>query len=342
MVNIWLWAKPAPRLFGISNNGCALGVTGREPLSEGDIMIDDDVPMLDIPRPCPMAWSSMSGEGTARTCERCQRAVHDFSILSATQIQSLLSDPSKRVCARMDWKAVQRLGASRLKAAVLSTMLTTVGVATAAQPKDTSTIDLAAIRGVVHAGDRPVSDVEVRAKHEGHGKGTVTRTDEHGAYSFADLTPGLYVISFVSHKSDPQSSDVAVEVCKGATVVLDTTAKDYSGVLGEVVSTGVRPGAIAGRVSSQKVDDGISGATVNLLRPEDGLRKTAQTDAFGRYTFADLTPGHYEITGAAMGFVTRSIGFDLKAKPHMTYSSPGPSSIDPEDLAGDIALCPRQ
>jgi hypothetical protein len=304
-------------------------------------MIEDDVPILDIPRPCPMAWSSMSGEGTARTCERCQRAVHDFSILSATQIQSLLSDPSKRVCARMDWKAVQRLGASPLKALVLSTMLTTVGVVTAAQPTDTSTIDLPAIRGVVHDGDQPVSDVEVRAKHEGRGQGTVTRTDEHGAYSFADLTPGLDLISLVSHKSDPQSSDVAVEVCNGTTVVLDTSAKDYSGVLGEVITTGPRPGAIAGRVSSQKVDDGISGATVNLLRRDDGLRKTAQTDAFGRYTFAGLTPGHYEITGTAKGFVTRSIGFDLKAKPHMTYSSPGANSIDPEYLAGDIALCPR-
>jgi hypothetical protein len=303
-------------------------------------MIEDDVPMLDIPRPCPMAWSSMTGESTARTCARCQQAVHDFSILSAMQIQSLLGDPSKRVCARMDWKAVQRLGASPLKALVLSTMLTTVGVVTAAQPTETSTVNTPAIRGVVHAGDQPVSDVEVRAKHEGRGQGIVTRTDEHGEYSFADLTPGLYVISFVSHKSGPQSSDVAVEVCQGTTVILDTKAKDYSGVLGEVIATGPRPGAIAGRVSSQKADDGISGATVNLVRPEDGLQKTAQTDAFGRYTFAGLTPGHYEITGAAKGFVTRSIGFDLKAKPHMTYSSPGANSIDPEDLAGDIALCP--
>jgi large repetitive protein len=131
-------------------------------------------------------------------------------------------------------------------------------------------------------------------------------------------------------------------VCKGTTVVLDTSAKDYSGVIGEVVATGPRPGAITGRVSSQKVDDGISGATVNLLRPYDGLRKTAQTDGLGRYTFAGLTPGHYEITGAAKGFVTRSIGFDLKAEPHMTYSSPGTNSIDPEDLAGDIALCSRR
>ncbi len=304
-------------------------------------MIEDDTPMLDIQRPCPMAWSSMSGEGAARTCGRCQRAVHDFSILSATQIQSLLSDPSKRVCARMDWKAVQRLGANPLKALVLSTVLTSVGVVTAAQPTETSTLNLPAIRGVVHDGDQAVSDVEVRAKPEGRGTGTVTRTDEHGAYSFADLTPGLYVISFVSHKSDPQSSDVAVEVCRGTTVVLETSAKDYSGMIGEVIATVPGPGAIAGRVSSQKVYDGISGATVNLLRPDDGLRKTAQTDAFGRYAFAGLTPGHYEITGTATGFVTRSIGYDLKAKPHMTYSSPGANSIDPEDLAGDIALCPH-
>jgi hypothetical protein len=304
-------------------------------------MIEDEVPMLDIPRPCPISWSSMSGTGTARKCERCRRAVYDFSILSATQIQSLLSDPSKRVCARMDWKAVQRLGASPLKALVLSTMLTSVGVVTAAQSTEPATGNLPAIRGVIHAGGQPVADVEVRAKHEGRGKGAVTRSDEHGTYSFADLTPGLYVISFVSQKSDPQSSDVAVEVCKDTTVVLDTSAKDYSGVLGEVTTTGPGPGAIAGRVSSQKVDDGISGATVNLLRPDDGLRKTAQTDALGHYSFAGLEPGRYKLTGAAKGFATRAIDFDLKAKPHMISSSPGPGSIDPEDLAGDIALCPH-
>ena len=304
-------------------------------------MSDDEGLKIDIPQPCPMTWSSMSGEGTVRTCAHCQRAVHDFSTLSANQIQSVLGDSAKRVCARMDWKSVQRLGASPLKALVLATALTNVGVVSAAPPSDTETPNHIAIRGVVHAGDRPVSDVEVRAKHEGHGKGTVTRTDEHGAYAFADLTPGLYVISFVSHKSDPQSSDVAVEVCKGTTVVLDTSAKDYSGVLGEVIVTGPPPGAISGRVSSQKVDDGISGATVNLLQNDNGLRRTAQTNGRGRYEFDGLEPGRYELTGAAEGFITRSIKFDLKAEPHRSYSSPGPNSIDPEDLDGDIALCPR-
>jgi hypothetical protein len=224
-----------------------------------------------------------------------------------------------------------RLGARPLKALVLSTMLTNVGVVTAAQQTDTSTINFPAIRGVVHNGDQPASDVEVRAKHEGRGKGTVTRTDEHGAYSCADLTPGLYVISFVSQKSEPQSSDVAVEVCKGTTMVLDTSTKDYSGVLGEVIVSGPPPGAISRRVSSQKVDDGISGATVNLLQTDNGLRRTAQTNGRGRYEFTGLEPGRYELTGAAEGFITRSIKFDLKAEPHRSYSSPGPNSINPEE-----------
>jgi hypothetical protein len=304
-------------------------------------MSDDEGLKIDIPQPCPMTWSSMSGEGTVRTCAHCQRAVHDFSTLSANQIQSVLGDSAKRVCARMDWKSVQRLGASPLKALVLATALTNVGVVSAAPPSDTETPNHIAIRGVVHAGDLPLSDVEVRAKREGRGEGAATRTDEHGSYSFADLAPGLYVITFASHKSHAQSSDVAVEVCRGITLVLDTGAKDYSGVIGEVVTTGPRPGVVSGRVSSQKVVDGIAGATVELFRPEDGLRRTAHTDALGHYAFPGLNPGLYELTGAANGFLAQSIAFDLKAKAHMITSSPGPNSIDPEDLAGDIALCPR-
>jgi Carboxypeptidase regulatory-like domain len=308
--------------------------------------------VIDIPRPCSVAWSSMSGEGITKTCERCHRAVHDLSALSETQIQSLLSDPSRRVCARMDWKTGQRLNNSALTTFIFATALTSVGVVSAAQPSDTLTTGHRAIRGVVHAGNQPVPDVEVRAKHAGRGEATVTTTDEHGGYSFADLTPGLYVISFATHKSDAQASDVAVAVCEGATVILETTAKDYSGVIGEVVTTGQlvprgvtiadpRLRVISGRVSSQKVDDGIGGATVKLFRPKDGLRRTAHTDASGRYAFPDLEPGRYELTGAAKGFTTHSIEFDLKSEPHMTTSSPGPNSIDPEDLAGDIALCPR-
>ena len=315
-------------------------------------MTEDDVPKLDIPRPCPIPWSSMSGKGAARTCERCQRAVYDFSVLSAKQIEAVLGDPSKRVCARMDWKTAQRLGAHPLKVFVLATALTTFGAVAVAQQSDGSTIIHTAIRGVVHAGDQPVPGVEVRAKHEGRGEGAATRTDERGAYSFANLTPGLYVISFVSHRSDAQSSDVAVEVCQGTTVVLNTSAKDYSGVLGEVIRTGPRlaRGAattdahlstISGRVSSQKIDDGIAGATVNLLRPHDGLRKVVRADAFGRYVFPGLEPGRYELTGSANGYVTQSKEFDFKDTPHWTTSSPGPNSINPDDLAADIALCPR-
>jgi hypothetical protein len=302
-------------------------------------MSEEDVPLLDIPRPCPIAWSSMTGEGTARTCNRCQRAVHDFGALSARQIQALISDPSQRICARMDWRTAHRLGANPLKALALSTMLTTISVAATAQSTDSPTSSLTGIRGVIHERNRPLSDVEVRAAYNGQGKSTVTRTDQRGAYAFDGLAPGLYVISFPSHGSEPLASDIAVEVCKGTTVVLDSSPPEP--VLGEVIATSFPRGEIVGRVSSQKVEDGLAGATVNLLRPDNGLRRTAQTDASGRYTFANLTPGHYQITGAAKGFVTRSISFDLKDKPHVTYSSPGPNSIDPEDLAGDIALCPR-
>jgi hypothetical protein len=97
---------------------------------------------------------------------------------------------------------------------------------------------------------------------------------------------------------------------------------------------------IRGAVTPQKLDEDVSGATVTLVRPDDGLRRTTKTDAVGGYRFEGLEPGYYELTAVAKGFVTRSIGFDLKAKPPVNYPQKGPETIGPGALAGDIALCP--
>lgn len=301
---------------------------------------EDVVPLLDIPRPCSVHWSSMSGAGAARSCGQCQRAVHDLSVLSEMQIQALMRDPSKRVCARMDWNTVQRLGTASLKALALSTILTTSGGAMAAQSPDASSSSPVNIRGVVQDGNRPLADIDVRAKRYGGGQEHVTKTNERGAYAFENLVPGLYVISFL-RSSRPLSSDVAVEVCKGTTVTLATRPDESSGVIGEVVGISPGSGVIRGAVTAQKLDEGLAGATVTLWRPDDGLRRTTQTDEVGGYRFDGLKPGHYELSGAEKGFMTGSIGFDLKAKPAIQYSAKGPSSIGPGDLDGDIALCPQ-
>jgi hypothetical protein len=233
------------------------------------------------------------------------------------------------------------LGANQLKVLALSTMLTTVGVATAAQQPDPSTTQSTSIRGVVRYGDQPAPRIEIRAHPRGPGTPAVTRTDEHGAYAFNTLKPGSYVISFVAVSAPKTllsgSWDVAVEVCSGTTLVLDSAPPPQ--LIGEVVVTRPNPGTLSGRVTSQNFSDGLSGAQVRLLRPADGSRLTTKTDISGRYSFAGLAPGHYELSGAAPGFLTRSRGVDLNAQSPERVSAPGSS---PSQGPGDIALCPRQ
>jgi hypothetical protein len=217
-------------------------------------------------------------------------------------------------------------------------MLTAVGVAAAASRTDASTSGSTSIRGVVRDGDQPLAHIEVRANPQGPGAISVTRTDERGGYAFEGLKPGSYVISFggfsVPHEPAHGSWDADVEVCKGTTLVLESSSPPD--VMGEVVVEVQPPDVIAGRVTSQKHADGLSGAIVTLLRPSDGFRRTARTDAYGRYRIAELEPGHYILTGEAQGFLTRSTGLDLNGQPTEQFFAPGSAS----ERVGDIALCP--
>jgi hypothetical protein len=81
-------------------------------------------------------------------------------------------------------------------------------------------------------------------------------------------------------------------------------------VIGEVVGISSGPGVIRGAVTSQILDEDLSGATVTLVRPDNELRRTTKTDAVGSYRFDDLEPGHYELTGAAKGVGPSSCGFE--------------------------------
>ena len=163
----------------------------------------------------------------------------------------------------------------------------------------------------------------------------MTRTDEHGTYAFEALKSGSYVISFGVDPAD-LSRNVDVVVCKGTTLVLDSNSPP-SNVIGEVVVEVKPPGSISGRITSQNHAEGLSGAIVRLLRASDGLRKTTRADVAGGYNFQGLDPGHYVLTGAASGFLTRSKELALGAQSEQVFA-PGV----PSENVGDIVLCPRQ
>ena len=64
--------------------------------------------------------------------------------------------------------------------------------------------------------------------------------------------------------------------------------------------------AIAGEVSDPS-GAAIPGAEVGVLNAANGLRRTAQTDAVGRFLFPQLSPGTYSVRAAAAGFAPQQI-----------------------------------
>ena len=48
----------------------------------------------------------------------------------------------------------------------------------------------------------------------------------------------------------------------------------------------------------------VPGASVNITNAETGISRTAATDAAGRYVFASLPPGRYDLEASLPGFKT--------------------------------------
>jgi len=138
-----------------------------------------------------------------------------------------------------------------------------------------------------------------------------TTTDASGEYTIADVSPGTYEVT--ASKSGYESSSVAVTVSEGNTAVADLPLIRI-----------IVPGAITGSVTDAHDGSPIAGATVT-----DGTRTTT-TDATGKYSIANVSPGTYEVTASKGGYVsvtspvtivsggTATVNFALTEKPPTT------------------------
>lgn len=176
---------------------------------------------------------------------------------------------------------------------------------------------LAAISGYVYddvngngrfdPGDLPLSGVVVRLVGRGP-SGTferITTTDQDGYYLFAELEPGEYsvieqqpagymnVAAELGRVGDQPGGSVAdLNTFVGITLTEGAFAQRYN--FGEA-----RPAAFGGRVvvDTEMGDNPDPLANVKLLlRAADGTEYTAETDAQGVYSFAELRPGTYTLT----------------------------------------------
>lgn len=57
--------------------------------------------VLQIHSPCPANFDEMPGEGSTRFCSTCNKSVHDFSMLTRAQADSLLAKQPEHLCVRL-------------------------------------------------------------------------------------------------------------------------------------------------------------------------------------------------------------------------------------------------
>jgi hypothetical protein len=75
-------------------------------------------------------------------------------------------------------------------------------------------------------------------------------------------------------------------------------------VPGEMLGQGETTSAITGEVTDT-TDAGVAAATVTITNHETGLKRSAQTDEAGRFSFSQLKPGTYSVKVDASGFEPR-------------------------------------
>lgn len=59
------------------------------------------LPQLRVASPCTADWEKMIGDDRVRYCDRCKLNVYNFAEMSASEIEQLLPNNTRRVCGRL-------------------------------------------------------------------------------------------------------------------------------------------------------------------------------------------------------------------------------------------------
>ncbi len=184
------------------------------------------------------------------------------------------------------------------------------------------------VNGLQESSESGLSGVTVKLLNSGGTVLATTTTSSSGAYSFNNLAPGTYSVSFTTPSgyyptlsnvgsddtkdSDPVNGTVSniVLALNQANTTIDAGFAQSVLALGNRVWYDTNNDGING-----SSENGISGVTVNLYLDADNNNvadgaaiATKTTDATGYYSFSSLAPGNY-IVGAILpaGYVSSSI-----------------------------------
>jgi hypothetical protein len=302
------------------------------------------LPALELGEHCPVHWEGMREDGNARWCHQCQRKLHDFAKMTAQEVLALFEGDPGGICALVQIDSLDHIRTRAAAAGlILSAVLTMPVTALAAQNQPqanqptqdqekpqtarTRTVRPTGVRGVVDISGTPLAGVRVTAARS-DGLQALTVTGPDGSYSFSDLMPGSYWLSFVASGRNPWNIQ-NVEVCSGIVLVRDTGIRPtFAGRVIQPRNT-AEPGkeGIQGTLTSS-TGTAISQAKVTAVSLANHTSDNATTDAGGHFSFVGLKPGKYSLTFSAPGFSSQTV-----AAPEV---APGQFRIQ------DAQLCPKE
>lgn len=160
-------------------------------------------------------------------------------------------------------------------------------------------------------------------------------TDVEGNYRFAGVLPGTYQLRFAAPDGtviSPQGADNVADA--NGVVPLTVKFDDVTGVNAAVtLGIGTVSGTIWNDANSDGVlagagEGGLDGVKVELLDSANQVINTATTDSAGRYSFAGVAPGTYQVR------VNTPSGYKLTSDPDGTVT---PSTTFEVTVARDSA-----
>jgi hypothetical protein len=169
------------------------------------------------------------------------------------------------------------------------------------------------VRGVVTQHGDPLPGIDVMAIKEVEVKVgaappellTKTTTDANGAYSFEDLAPGIYTLSFFARglhvqpgRDNAQWQIAEVDVCPGS--MLERNSQPMGAFVGRVAipraegqqQLGTGRTGMSGEMRGQ-AGNAIAGGRVVATRLDDHSTRSTLTDQSGAYVLDGLQPGAY-------------------------------------------------
>lgn len=133
------------------------------------------------------------------------------------------------------------------------------------------------------------------------GLSDTTRTNTAGAYRFASVLPGTYMVTFSQPALDSAGWRAPARVARlvaGRTDTLDFAAPNAGNL--RVASGVVSMASVAGRVVDAETGRPVDGATVRI----SGVAAAQVTDAKGGFAFSRVTPGVHRVSVEQIAYGT--------------------------------------